>query len=340
MQKEYKILKKHKFQTGQHAIVPIRLEDRYDIMKWRNEQIYHLRQQNILTKEDQDYYFNSVVAALFDLVNPNQLLFSFLKNEECVGYGGLVHINWYDKNAEISFLMNTSLEKDHFHQFWKTYLSLIEEVAFQELSFHKIYTYAYDLRPHLYDVLEESGFNKEAVLKEHVFFDKRFINVVIHSKWNTIYDLRLATFYDLEITFKWANDPEVRRFSINQHPILWQEHQIWFERKISDPSCRYYILSNNSEPLGSIRFDIDPLNHAQISYLIDPRFHGKKLGVELLKRGIAQLIKENENIHSVFGYVMSENIASIKTFEKLSFDNVNSENNLLKFKKQITNENC
>jgi RimJ/RimL family protein N-acetyltransferase len=74
--------------------------------------------------------------------------------------------------------------------------------------------------------------------------------------------------------------------------------------------------------------------------LIDPRFHGKKLGVELLKRGIAQLIKENENIHSVFGYVMSENIASIKTFEKLSFDNVNSENNLLKFKKQITNENC
>ena len=340
MPNNYKILNKQIFHNGQYSIVPIRLEDRYDIMKWRNEQIYHLRQKNILTKDDQDKYFNSEVAALFNKENPTQILFSFLKNEECVGYGGLVHINWHDKNAEISFLMNTSLEKDYFHQFWKTYLSLIEDVAFQELSFHKIYTYAYDLRPRLYNVLEESGFNKEAVLKEHVFFDKRFIDVVIHSKWNTTHDLRLATFYDLEITFKWANDPEVRRFSINQHPILWQEHQIWFERKISDPSCSYYILSNNDEPVGSIRFDIDRLGNAQISYLIDPKFHGKKLGAELLKKGIAQLIKDHENINTVFGYVMRENIASIKTFEKLSFNIVNSENNLLKFKKQITNENC
>jgi len=165
---EYKILTEQQFKSGEYSIVPIRSEDRYVIMNWRNEQIYHLRQSKPLTKEDQDRYFDYVVSQLFEQEKPNQILFSFLSNDICVGYGGLVHINWIDKNAEISFLINTDLEKDFFNEFWKIYLSLIEKVAFDELSLHKIYTYAYDLRPHLYVVLEDCGFNKDAVLKEHI----------------------------------------------------------------------------------------------------------------------------------------------------------------------------
>jgi len=35
-------------------------------MQWRNEQIYHLRQNKPLTKEEQGRYFNEVVATLVD----------------------------------------------------------------------------------------------------------------------------------------------------------------------------------------------------------------------------------------------------------------------------------
>ena len=73
--------------------------------------MYHLRQDKPLTEEDQEAYFLNVVAKLFEQERPNQLLFSFLDGDKCIGYGGLVHINWIDKNAEISFIMNTSLEK-------------------------------------------------------------------------------------------------------------------------------------------------------------------------------------------------------------------------------------
>lgn len=45
-------------------------------MKWRNEQIYHLRQAKPLTKEDQNAYFENVVAKLFEDDHPNQILFS------------------------------------------------------------------------------------------------------------------------------------------------------------------------------------------------------------------------------------------------------------------------
>lgn len=178
----YKVLNKQRFSSGNYSIVPIRYEDRLDIMKWRNEQIYHLRQNKPLTLENQEYYFKSVISSLFDQEKPNQILFSFLENDKCIGYGGLVHINWIDMNAEISFIMDTLLEKDYFELHWLTYLGLIEQLAFNELNLHKIYIYAFDLRPHLYKAAEKASFIKEAVLIEHCKFQDKFIDVVIHSK--------------------------------------------------------------------------------------------------------------------------------------------------------------
>lgn len=180
----YKILQKQIFNSGEFSIVPIRMEDRYFIMQWRNEQIYHLRQNKPLTKEEQDAYFDNVVAKLFDQEQPNQILFSYLENGRCIGYGGLVHINWNDRNAEISFVMDTALEKEHFVKHWNNYLSLLREVAFEELKLYKTYVYAFDLRPHLYLALEEAGYFLDARLKNHCFFNGTYKDVVIYSFLN------------------------------------------------------------------------------------------------------------------------------------------------------------
>lgn len=180
----YKVLNKQIFTEGDYSLVPIRFKDRMDIMKWRNEQIYHLRQSKPLTEEDQNNYFKNVVSKLFDQEQPGQILFSFLKNGKCIGYGGLVHINWVDKNAEVSFIMDTRLEENHFEKIWKAFLHLLELVAFSEQRLHKIYTYAYDLRPHIYEIFEKCGFVMDARIKEHCFFDKEYVDVIIHSKFN------------------------------------------------------------------------------------------------------------------------------------------------------------
>ena len=180
----YKALNKQRFSYKEYSIVPIRSKDRNKIMKWRNEQMYHLRQNEPLTEEKQAMYFQTVVADLFEQEKPGQILFSYLKGEECIGYGGLVHINWTDKNSEISFLMKTELEGGEFYKHWEIYLKLIEEVAFNDLQLHKIHSYAFDLRPEIYEVLEFADFKKEAVLKEHCFFHDKYIDVIIHSKFN------------------------------------------------------------------------------------------------------------------------------------------------------------
>lgn len=182
----YKILSKQYWSSGKFSLVPIRMQDRYDIMKWRNEQIYHLRQDKPLTKEDQDKYFNETVAKLFDQEKPNQILFSFLEDKKCIGYGGLVHINWVDRNAEVSFLIDTKLEKYKFEHYWSDYLILIEKIAFDELYFHKIYIYAFDVRPHLYPTLEQNSFFLDARLRDHCYIDDQFRDVVIYSKLKSI----------------------------------------------------------------------------------------------------------------------------------------------------------
>lgn len=182
MNKQYKTLTQQVFKKDSYSIVPIRFEDRLNIMKWRNEQIYHLRQLKPLTEENQTNYFETIISKLFILEKPNQVLFSYLKDDKCIGYGGLVHINWIDKNAEISFVMNTELEKDHSDFHWQQYLELIEEVAFSELNLHKVFLYAFDVRPHLYSTWKKSKYTLEAILKEHCLFNGEFIDVIIHSK--------------------------------------------------------------------------------------------------------------------------------------------------------------
>lgn len=180
----YKAISKQTFTREKFSIVPIRFEDQFNIMKWRNEQIYHLRQNEPLTVQDQENYFKNIVTKLFDQEQPDQILFSYLEKDKCIGYGGLVHINWVDKNAEISFIMNTDLEKYFFQKHWGIFLNLIEKVAFEELQLHKIFTFAFDLRPHLYETLSKSAFAEETRLKEHCFFNGKYIDVVIHSKIN------------------------------------------------------------------------------------------------------------------------------------------------------------
>jgi hypothetical protein len=182
--RSFKQLENQFFAKGVFKLVPIRNEDRFDIMNWRNQQIYHLRQKQKLSEEDQNKYFDTVIKNIFIDQKPNQILFSLLEGDLCIGYGGLVHVNWTDKNAELSFVMNTILEKTHFERYWGIFLELIEKVAFDGLKFHKIFTYAFDLRPKLYLALEKSDYKLEAKLSEHCFIDEKYMDIVIHSKIN------------------------------------------------------------------------------------------------------------------------------------------------------------
>ena len=179
----YKCLSVNHFKNGPYSLVPIRDEDKFEIMKWRNEQIDILRQKQLLTAVMQENYFKTVVKNLFNQNQPDQLLWSFFKNDMLIGYGGLVHIDWENKNGEISFLLETKRSKisEYFVNDFTVYLNFVKEIAREQLKFIKIYTYAYDMRTNLYDVLLQSNFIEEARLKSHVIINNKDYDVFIHS---------------------------------------------------------------------------------------------------------------------------------------------------------------
>lgn len=312
----YKCLSQQVFATSDYQLVPIRNEDRYQIMQWRNEQIYHLRQKEPLSSEKQDHYFENVVAKLFDQEQPDQILFSFLHNEECIGYGGLVHINWVDQNAEISFIMNTQLEKEHFHIHWRIYLGLIEQVAFEALSLHKVYTYAFDLRPQLYEALESVDYQREVVLKEHCLHGGEFRDVIIHSKVNSL-SMRRMNASDKDLIFKWANDTETRNNSFTSSKITENEHHKWFFQKLGDPDAKYFIALWKGQEAGFIRFDRKE-DHTLIGINIAPTYRGQKLSSSLLKMACRYYVSDTVS-SLILAYIRSDNIASKRAFEGAGF---------------------
>ena len=238
----YKALKTNNFYLSKYKIVPIRLSDRYTIMNWRNDQIEHLRQREYLTKEKQDQYFEKVIKKEFKEKYPNQILFSFLKNDKFIGYGGLVHIDYFNKNAEISFLTNSSLDHSKFERYWSKFINLIKIVAFKELSLLKIYAFAFDIRPKLYDIFNKIGFLYESRIRNNYQHKNKIYDTKIYSIWNNNFKFKRVGINDLKITYNWAKDPEIRKFSQNNNAIPFKEHKKWFEKMINKSQKYIFLL--------------------------------------------------------------------------------------------------
>lgn len=166
------------------TITPIRFEDRILIRKWRNEQIYHLRQQGILSEDQQDRYFENKVLPLFIEEQPSQLLFSIYREGLLVGYGGLVHINWTDKYAEMSFLTKTEIlqnDSREYSRILSIFISAMKKVLFDHLDFNRIFTETYSLRLEHIKILESNGFIFEGLQRKKILINGDYHDSLFHS---------------------------------------------------------------------------------------------------------------------------------------------------------------
>ena len=315
----YRCLKQQKYSFGDYSIVPLRYEDRFTIMKWRNEQIYHLRQAHPLTEDNQQRYFDNVVAKLYDNPKPDQILFSYLEKGVCIGYGGLVHINWIDRNGEISFIMNTQLEAEHFAEHWSNYLTMLKSVAFDDLGLHKIYTYAFDLRPHLYTMLEANGYIREATLKEHCFFDGEYKDVVLHSLWNDRYEVinyvDCTKEQNLEI-LALRNSDVVRCWMVNPEVISEENHFKFVESLRNNPNRLYYAIYKNGLLVGTYNLTNEGDGVWERGIIANPSTQGTGQTEKWEQQILSFLPSE---INAISAKVRHDNLRSIKYHEKFGY---------------------
>jgi len=184
--------KEWKLSEGQFKLVPLRYEDIFLIKDWRNAQIDILRQVRPLTDEDQEQYYREVVEPSFQQSEPKQILFSYLKEGKCIGYGGLVHISWKDKRAEVSFLLNPQFTKEEcvYADIFSNFLTLIKECAFEHLGLNRLFTETYNVRPNHIRTLEKNGFLREGKLREHTMIEERFVDSIMHGFLRSDYEFK------------------------------------------------------------------------------------------------------------------------------------------------------
>lgn len=67
--------------------------------------------------------------------------------------------------------------------------------------------------------------------------------------------LRKAEEKDCRFLFDLWNDEDVRKNSFQTQPILYEQHETWFCRKLLDEQTKIFILEQEQQSVGQVRID-------------------------------------------------------------------------------------
>jgi RimJ/RimL family protein N-acetyltransferase len=121
---------------------------------------------------------------------------------------------------------------------------------------------------------------------------------------------------DLDLTYRWANDPEVRKASFHSDPISFEMHQAWFYAKLSSANSLILIFLHRSNPAGIVRFELEA-DRTVIGISIDADSRGKGLGRPMLLQACKHYFSNHQQ--AVFAYIKKDNSSSIKAFKNAGF---------------------
>jgi len=179
----YRCMPREVIAAGDYTLTAVHPEHIEDIRQWRNAQIDVLRQSAPITPEEQRDYFARTIWPDKAVATPKNLLLSYAERGRVIGYGGLVHIAWEHRRAEVSFLLRTEMTQDsaRCQALFARYLGLIKELAFGDLGLARLCTETFAIRPDYVRTLERSGFVAEGVLRHHVIIQGRPVDSLMHG---------------------------------------------------------------------------------------------------------------------------------------------------------------
>jgi UDP-2,4-diacetamido-2,4,6-trideoxy-beta-L-altropyranose hydrolase len=137
--------------------------------------------------------------------------------------------------------------------------------------------------------------------------------------------LRTVQEKDCELIWKWANDPDVRAGSFFSEFIPWDDHVRWFNSKLNDLNCFFYIAMNERRvPIGQVRFDNNG-KETLISVSLDKKFRGRGYGSRIIELASQEffMVSNDKVVHA---YIKQGNNTSNKAFLLAGFKRVGKTN--------------
>ncbi|MFX0163355.1 MAG: GNAT family N-acetyltransferase [Candidatus Hodarchaeota archaeon] len=164
-------------------LCPIEKEFLPKLKEWRNLQIKLLRQFKPLTSYDQEKWFEKLSE------DENQVLFGIVtvgekgEKKALIGYCGITNIDFKNRRGEISFLVGPDRADDEklYREDFLSTLYMLCKYGFEELNLNKLFTETFSFRKNHLKILEEFGFNRDGILRNHHFTCGRHYDSIIHS---------------------------------------------------------------------------------------------------------------------------------------------------------------
>lgn len=146
--------------------------------------------------------------------------------------------------------------------------------------------------------------------------------------------VRSASMADVDLLYRWVNDPVVKASAFNSTEINFSSHQRWLQKRLTtSETCHIYVVQlNEYVPVGQVRFDLTDGDWI-IDYSIDSLFRGRGLGKKVLKSAIDTLVKCIGGCVFI-GKVKSWNTSSKKVFDGLGFE-AKEENDMVIYRLEV-----
>ena len=188
---KYSFLKFNNYSFENYTLLPLRYEDISKIKKWRNDQISILRQNKILTDADQENYYQELMKKSFFNPKPNEILFSFLLDNTCIGYGGMVYADWDKKTAEISFITETKRANlnEIYQNDFTAFTTILFRISFSELLFNKLTTETYGIRTNTLRILDQLGFQLKKIDEKKILINNEMYDSFHHEYLKKFYTM-------------------------------------------------------------------------------------------------------------------------------------------------------
>lgn len=141
--------------------------------------------------------------------------------------------------------------------------------------------------------------------------------------------LRPATAGDVELYYRWVNDPGVRASAFDPRPISYERHREWFAEKMAGPGF-LLVIEDGGGPVGQIRIDIEGAV-AVVDLSVAASHRGKGYGTDALVAAAGWIAGRHPELRELVGVVKSGNTASRRAFLKAGFHETESASDRTKF---------
>jgi len=130
--------------------------------------------------------------------------------------------------------------------------------------------------------------------------------------------LRPVTAADRDTILCWRNDPYIVAKGSSHREVQAEEHRMWFEETIRAERRKMFIVLNQDNPIGQVRFDRERETDCVISVYLLRHFTGKGWGVEAIRVG-CNLIFQAWDVERVIACVRLDNPTGLSAFCKAGF---------------------